>query len=579
MVRFVFLAILVSVGANSGSARDKYDPDLSFRKHEKYPVRVASVDHLANEILIENNVPVITRDGTNLSAKIFRPNEKGRFPVVMAFTAYDKNGGPDRYPPHLRYALEPEYDFEPFTVSPWTTWEGPDPAFWLQNDYAVVYVDSRGFNGSEGKPALLSIQDRNDFYDAIEWAGTRDWSTGKVGLSGVSYLAISQWVAASGNPPHLAAIIPWEGQSDNYREVLYHGGIPETGFVGFYQQRMRSMGNSNPLPPKPITDFAHKRPWLFKLLQRYLQPPSGIDLKRINVPALICASWTDHGLHTRGSFEAFKQISSTQKWMFNHGREKWSTYYTEEAKKYQLDFFDHFLKGIDNGFANRKPIRLEIRESLKKYTVRYVEQWPPEDVVYRSMYLDAGTSGLVDTTPIEPRSVTYDSAKGAAMFTHVFSEETEIVGNMKLKLWVSTDEGSDMDLFVGIKKFDPSGEEVHFYKKLGYARGPVALGWLRVSQRALDKERSTAWQPVLAHEEAHEISKNEIVPVEIEILPSGTLFKKGESLAVVVQGKDLFEHPTLAHHYSVNVGNHAIHAGGEYDSHLLVPIARKNQRP
>jgi len=60
---------------------------------------------------------------------------------------------------------------------------------------------------------------------------------------------------------------------------------------------------------------------------------------------------------------------------------------------------------------------------------------------------------------------------------------------------------------------------------------------------------------------------------DIEILPSSTLFRAGESLQLVVQGADLFEHPTLTHAYSrdVNTGVHAIHTGGEYDSHLLVP--------
>ena len=72
------------------------------------------------------------------------------------------------------------------------------------------------------------------------------------------------------------------------------------------------------------------------------------------------------------------------------------------------------------------------------------------------------------------------------------------------------------------------------------------------------------------------LTPNEIVPVEVEILPSSTLFRAGESLQVVVQGQDLFEHPSLAHDHSddVNLGTHSIHTGGEYDSHLLVPVIR-----
>jgi len=123
-----------------------------------------------------------------------------------------------------------------------------------------------------------------------------------------------------------------------------------------------------------------------------------------------------------------------------------------------------------------------------------------------------------------------------------------------------------------VRKFDASGKEVHFYAKTGYVKGPVAMGWLRVSQRALDPERSKPWQPVLAHDRAQFIDENETVPVEIEIWPSSTLFRAGERLTLTIQGRDLFEHPTLAHGYVVNQGAHTIYTGGEHDSYLLVPL-------
>jgi predicted acyl esterase len=129
-----------------------------------------------------------------------------------------------------------------------------------------------------------------------------------------------------------------------------------------------------------------------------------------------------------------------------------------------------------------------------------------------------------------------------------------------------------MDLFVAVKKLDSKGKEVYFYAKTGYTKGPVSMGWLRVSERELDAEKSTEWQPVLTHKNPQKISKNEIVPVEIEILPSSTLFKKGEALQLVIQGKDFFVHPAMGHYYSVNKGKHSIFTGNQYDSHLLVPV-------
>ena len=73
------------------------------------------------------------------------------------------------------------------------------------------------------------------------------------------------------------------------------------------------------------------------------------------------------------------------------------------------------------------------------------------------------------------------------------------------------------------------------------------------------------------------------MPVEIEIWPSSTLFRKGETLQLTVQGGDFtytksnplpVKHGRIpvGHAQTVNRGRHIIHAGGKYDSHLLVPV-------
>ena len=64
-----------------------------------------------------------------------------------------------------------------------------------------------------------------DLHDCIEWAASQPWSSGKVGLLGISYYAINQWHVAGLHPPHLTAMIPWEGFADFYRDFSYHGGI------------------------------------------------------------------------------------------------------------------------------------------------------------------------------------------------------------------------------------------------------------------------------------------------------------------------------------------------------------------
>ncbi len=110
-----------------------------------------------------------------------------------------------------------------------TGWEAPDPAWWTEHGYAVVSCDVRGAGTSEGRVRFFSDQEGEDVYDLIEWAARQEWSTGTVGLLGVSYLAISQWKAAALGPPSLKAICPWEGFTDAYRDMLRPAVSVRTG--------------------------------------------------------------------------------------------------------------------------------------------------------------------------------------------------------------------------------------------------------------------------------------------------------------------------------------------------------------
>ena len=135
-----------------------------------------------------------------------------------------------------------------------------------------------------------------------------------------------------------------------------------------------------------------------------------------------------------------------------------------------------------------------------------------------------------------------------------------------------------MDVFVGLHKLDAAGALVPFAYYAQFDDGPVALGWLRASQRELDPQKSTEWQPVHTHTRVQKIATGEIVPLDIEIWPSGTRFAAGETLRLTVQGTDINRYPKdkvpvyFRHEASVNRGQHVIHAGGEHESYLLVPV-------
>jgi predicted acyl esterase len=136
---------------------------------------------------------------------------------------------------------------------------------------------------------------------------------------------------------------------------------------------------------------------------------------------------------------------------------------------------------------------------------------------------------------------------------------------MTLKLWVSTSEGTDMDLFAKLRKFDAAGQEVFFYGYNGFDKDGVAKGWLRVSHRAVDPRRSRPGMPWHSHLRSEPVQPNEIVPVEIEILASSTLFEEGSTLLVDVLGHDADTYPAFRHQPTMNHRWHSIHTGATYD--------------
>jgi putative CocE/NonD family hydrolase len=402
-------------------------------------------------------------------------------------------------------------------------------------------------------------------YDAIEWAGTQEWSNGKVGMSGVSILGFSQWRTAALNPPHLKAFIPWEAMTDYHRDNMFRGGIPDTEWGKLIGRHRLT---HNPAWPPPEKE----------------DPPAPIEkeeddfLANIVAPALICATWSSHGTHTRGSFRAFRKISSKQKWLYIHGRQEWSEFYTAEAQTMRKLFFDHFLKGIDDRILDIPRVRLETRETLNKYTVRHVTDFPVPGTKYGRLYLDATDNQLKPVKSGQQAKVSYDSSNGKAVFDYTFRRDTEITGYMGLKLWVCPEEAEDMDLFVTLRKFDHNGKEVFFDAWLMLGRYPVAFGWLRVSHRELDKAKSTPWEPYPKHVigTGKKVKPGDIVPCEVPILPSGTLFRNNEVLRLVISGiyggGEILNVP-FGFNASVNRGRHSIYTGGKYDSYLLTPIA------
>ena len=205
-------------------------------------VPVTVTPHDAATVIVDRDEPVTTRDGTVLRVNVHRPPGDGPFPVIMCTHPYGKDKVPTRTS-RGRWRVSFQYrvlrQTDPIEFSDLTTWEAPDPAWWTAQGYALVNCDLRGAGTSDGVGALMSQQEGEDIADLVEWAGAQPWSTGKVALVGVSYLALSQWNGAAQRPPSLKAIVPWEGFTDPYRGLLRPGGFPEVGFLRLWARGMK----------------------------------------------------------------------------------------------------------------------------------------------------------------------------------------------------------------------------------------------------------------------------------------------------------------------------------------------------
>jgi predicted acyl esterase len=515
---------------------------------------------------IERNVVVPMRDGVPIFVDIYRPDAAAAaaaLPVLLGWSPYGKHNTSARLP-------WPAAGVAAGWISPYTAFEAPDPLYWCPRGYAVAYPDPRGSWYSQGELRHGGMGEAEDCYDLIEWLGERPWSNGKVGMTGVSYLAAIQWQVGPLRPPHLAAINPWEGFSDWYREFALHGGIPETSFLVRGSANLQwSTTRTEDTPANARAHPLHDAYWRSK----------ESDLEAIVVPAYVVASWSDQGLHTRGTLEGYKRISSERKWLEVHGRKKWAYYYQPSSVERQRQFFDEHLKQPGTMVPAWPKVLLEIRDRANVGTFRPEQEWPLARTDYQRLYLDARDGTLSEAPATTAGELRYDalSEDGRARFDFTFARETELTGHMKLRLWVEAVGSSDMDLFVAIQKIDADGSEVPFVFYAMMENGPAALGWLRVSHREMDPRRSSPEQPFHTHTREQLLRAGECVAVEVEIWPSSTRFVAGERLRVVVQGKDVITQagpnsPLMRHEDTRNQGQHVIRTGGAFDSYLLVPV-------
>ena len=175
---------------------------------------------------IDWDIAIRADDGLVLRADVYRPLPEGKYPVILTYGPYGKwLHFEDLYTDQWRRMVDQHPDVPAGSTNKYQNWEVVDPEKWVPDGYACVRVDSRGAGRSPGHLDIWSAREARDLYQCIEWAAAQPWSSGKVGLNGISYYAMNQWQVAALQPPHLAAICIWEGAADYYRDLSHHGGI------------------------------------------------------------------------------------------------------------------------------------------------------------------------------------------------------------------------------------------------------------------------------------------------------------------------------------------------------------------
>jgi predicted acyl esterase len=507
---------------------------------------------------IEWDVPITMDDGLVLRADVFRPVADGKYPALVSYGPYGKGlSFQQGYKTAWDIMTKQNPDAVSGTSNKYANWEVVDPEKWVPDGYVCVRVDSRGAGRSPGYLNHNNARENRDFYNCIEWAAAQPWSSGKVGLNGISYYASSQWRAAALQPPHLAAICIWEGWVDYYRDSVRHGGIACTFRKNWQEMQVKTVqhGRGEHGPKSAVTgelvcgpetlpedELKKNRADMWEgVLENPLVGPYYLertaDLSKVNVPLLSAANWGGQGLHPRGNFEGYMRAASKQKWLEAHGGSHWAPFYTDYGVKLQKRFFDHFLKGVDNGWDKQPPVQLNIRHPGEKFELRHESEWPLARTQWTKFYLDPRDRKLTTTRPAAAADIGYDMMGDGVMFsTGPLEQPMEITGPSALKLFLSSST-TNADVFAVLRVFDPQGKEVVFQGALD-PHTPIAQGWLRASHRKLDEKLSLPYRPYHTHDEEQPLEPGKVYELDIEIWPTCIVVPKGYTVALAVRGKD-----------------------------------------
>lgn len=517
-----------------------------------------------------------TRDGTQLRYSVLLPAGNGPFPVIINYSGYDPGaiGG---------------YAYLRNNTAMSASLDGT----LLDHGYAVMGVNARGTGCSQGTFDFLGPTYGTDGADAVEWAAKQSWSTGAIGMANWSWAGMSQVATASNRPAHLKAIAPGMALTDPRSDSWAIGGVPSYAFVTTWWQFLHSRwlavrqsaaaGHDRRCVAQADRNYAASETPAVNLPSQLLRHPlrdNWIDRRtildradQINVPVLSMEAFQDEATTVRAGYYQGK-LDPGRLWLVqtsgNH-----DLYQSLRFRPILVAFLDHFVKGMDNGFE-RKP-HLELWMETKTDTA-----WPPPAhdehavpswVIHRDrlpvaigtltltldgdhrLDLDGKTGGAPDRYDYPVPGPTVDTdpyhfawgpldhkwREGSAAYTSApLKKDLVIYGPVSADLWISTTQ-SDTDVQVTLTEVRPDGQEEY-----------VQRGWLRLSDRALDEQRSTPHLPVRCDRPECIEALTPDVPVlgRVELAKVAYPFRAGSRIRIWIDtpsatGGNDFDHSSL----------------------------------
>jgi putative CocE/NonD family hydrolase len=555
----------------------------------------------SNDVVVENRIPIAMRDGVVLYADVYRPAAEGRYPVIVGRTPYSI----ERYATAV-YQYPNAYEA---------------PLFFASRGYVFVYQDIRGRYESEGKWEPFR-NDIDDGYDTVEWAARQAWSNGKVAMHGVSYEGTVQWRAAMSAPPHLVTIVPSVASTSPYHDWVTSNGAWRLSFNlewGAIRMESRTTQNSGPyleanaspslaianiqrhLPLADMPRIAGRRAGVF--YQDWIAHPDyddywrAIDAEemfdRITIPVLNFGGWFDifrqgtlrgyGGMRARGGSELARRQTRLVMGAWGHwpsrrvGEVDFGPTAFVDQNALALDWFEYWLKGVDNGVRDRAPVRLFVM-GLNQW--RDEDDFPPSRAQACKLYLQSGAA-LAPTPPKgspAPDRYVYDPADpapavGAAsnarrveqrsdVLTYTSSpltEDLEVIGPLSISLYAASD-APDTDFVGRLADVYPDGRAL-----------AIADGILRARYR--DGTSRPQW-----------LTPGQVYPLRIDLSGTAIVFPKGHRLRVEITSSAFpaFDRNlNTAHPFGAGTqmrkASQSVYHSSAHPSHLLLSVTNASR--